>query len=455
MASYSHTTFAQAKAALKLRLGDTNGTFWSDTELGLYLIDALRTWNSMSWAFRDRGLLTTVSGQAFYDPRDTLLDGGGVKLLDRTLKDRDLVGEIQYHLLEPSNVWASSTTWAGTEMFMMADVQGAVQRRLNQFLLETGQIVTESKLSVGAGTDKLSLPDTVMDLRRVAWVEMDGASESTYTNLWRVDDFQLTALAIGINLTPGQPQVYSILTLPEAHLRLSPPTNAPGKVHLLTIDSGTALDVTSGVKLNVLDDFAHIIKWGALADLLSRDGPAKDPERAAYCQQRWDIGVQASLLLTTVLSAYVNDVAADIVSLFDLDTAQPNWQSTTGAPTGVALAGANQIALSPVPDEIYSFTLDVVRNAIVPAADGDYLQIGREYLDSLLDYAQHLAAFKMGGTEFKASIPLYQQFARAAIRFNERLRANAPMFDSLIGSMVREETQRPRVANDNAQALSA
>ena len=455
MASYTHTTLGQARAALSLRLSDPGLTFWGGAELNAYIVDALRTWNALSWAFRDRGLITSVVGQAFYDTRVKLVDGGFVQILGPTLQDRDLVSELQLHLLEPAQDWTSGSSWTGTEMFSMEDLQEAVQRRLNQFLLETGQIVSESKLSVGAGVSRVSLPDTVADVRRAAWVEMDGADETTYSNLWRADDFQLSQFAVGINLTPELPQVYSVATMPETEIKLSPPTNAPGKLHLLTIDSGTPLDVTIGVPLGILDDFAHIVKWGAMADLLGRDGPAKDEERAIYCQQRWEAGVLIAGMMSTVLSAFINEQSVNVVSVFDLDVGQPNWQSTFGAPAVVAMSGANQIALAPVPSGIYSITLDVVKNAIVPNDDSDYLQVGREYLDTILDCAQHLAAFKQGGKEFKDSVVLYQRFMKSAVRFNDRLRAQAPMFDALADNLTKEEVQRPRVEQSDAKAVSA
>lgn len=429
--------------------------YWSDAELGLYLVESLRTWNTFSWCFRDRGLIQTVADQAFYDPKDTLLGASSEKILDRTILDQDLAAEIQYHLLEPANDWSSSTAWSGTEMFSMADIQQALQRRKNQFLLETSQVIAESKLPVGAGVDRISLPDTTVDLRRAVWIEMNGAAESTYTNLWRTDDFQLSSFASTINLTPGVPQVYSVATMPETEIRLSPPTNAPGKLDILAISTGTPLDLTTGARLNVLNDSAHVIKWGALADLLGREGPAMDKARADYCQQRWTAGVEMAKITPTVLSGYINDRSANLGSLFDLDINNPNWQGSSGSPEVIALSGPALIGLSPRPDGIYSITLDVVRNAIVPVLDSDYLQVGREYLDSILDCAQHLAAFKMGGTEFKDSIALYQRFMKAAIRFNDRLKANASMFEAFADNMVREENQRPSVDKANAKAVPA
>lgn len=445
MATYSHTTLAGAKTELSLRLGDTSKVFWTDAELGFYIKDAIRTWGAMSMAFKDRGIFTTSAGTSFYDLSSVLDDGIGNKILTRTLADRDIVNEIQYHLIEAINNWGVSTTWAGTEMFSMADVVQAIQRRRNQFLLETGQITSAAKYTSTVGVGKISLPDTTVDVRRVAWIDFIGAAESTYTNLWRVDDFQLSQFSVGWNLTNGAPVGYSVATVPETFVELAPFPAAPGKIHVVSVDSGPALDVTTGQLMGILNDFAHVIKWGALADLLGRDGPAHDPDRAKYCEQRFQDGIIMSNIATTALSGQINGNYTQICSLFDLDAAYPNWQSTSGTPQVLAMSGLNNVALYPVPDGSYSVVLDVVRNSIVPTSDSDYLQIGREYLDAILDYAQHLAVFKQSGTELQASMRLYNNFVRAAARYNTRLNAQVDMLQALTDNTSREKDQRPAV----------
>jgi len=399
-------------------------------------------------SFRDKGLFSTSSGTSLYDIRTELDNGSGEKILASTLRDRDIVNELQYHLLEPANNWSSSTSWSGTEMFSMADLVQAVQRRRNQFLLETGQIISATKFNVMPGVAKISLPDTTIDVRRVAWIDVTGSTETSYTGLWRVDNYQLSQLSLGWNLTQGVPGTYTIAALPETYIELAPSPISTGKIHVLSVETGANLDVTTGTLLGVMDDFAHVIKWGALADLLAKDGPARDESRAQYCEQRWQEGLALAGMEGGITHALLNGTDATICSTFDLDSAYPTWQSTSGAPEVIALNGANLLALYPVPDGIYSVVLDVVRNAVVPSVDGDYLQVGREYLDTILDYAQHLAAFKQGGKEFKDSTELYKRFIRAATRYNGRLKAAVPMFDSVYGPN-REEVQRPRVEAAN------
>jgi hypothetical protein len=63
----------------------------------------------------------------------------------------------------------------------------------------------------------------------------------------------------------------------------------------------------------------------------------------------------------------------------------------------------------------------VVENAPVPVNDGDFVQVSKDDLEAILDYAQHMAALKMGGTEFISTIPLVQRFHKQALVYNHKL----------------------------------
>ena len=52
--------------------------------------------------------------------------------------------------------------------------------------------------------------------------------------------------------------------------------------------------------------------------------------------------------------------------------------------------------------------------APVPTSDVDNVDISKGDADRLVDYANHIALFKQGGTEFQASLQLYQNFLNAA-----------------------------------------
>ncbi len=417
--AYANITFAQAKVQLAQLLQDTANVFWTDLELGVYIVEALRTWGAFSFYWKETGVFNSTDAIAFYD-LPTVLPA----LRGYTVTDTDLVEVIQYSLLEP----ATGTSWTGTDMFSLSDVTNALERRRNQFLVETGCRVDNFQSNVApVQIGRTVLADDVIDVRRVAW--FDGAD---YTMAKREDEWSITAYSPLWTQDAATPSLYSVSVTPPLTIQLAPPPLAAGQLDILAVRSQANLDPAATVSMNMPDDFCWAVKFGALADLLGSDGQARDPQRAAYCEQRWREGIAMARLSTSVMTARVNDVPCALVSQYELDEFSTDWQNSSTQPSMVAMSGLNMLALGGVPDATpYSITLDVVRNSIVPTADGDFLQIGREDFEAVLSYAQHLAAFKMGGAEFEMTIPGYQRFMQQAALKNERLLANARDFEAL------------------------
>jgi hypothetical protein len=105
----------------------------------------------------------------------------------------------------------------------------------------------------------------------------------------------------------------------------------------------------------------------------------------------------------------------------------------------------NLVAINPTDvNGPYSVQLDVVKNAPVPILLTDQIQIGREEVDAILSYAQHLAAFKQAGQEFVESFPLYQRMMELAQVRNARLRAAVPFYDPLSDRALVQERESSR-----------
>ncbi len=442
---YTHTTFGQLKAALAARLQDPANVFWLDAELGVYIIEALRTWNAMAAWYRDRMVFNTTSALPFYD-----LSSVPGTLIPYSVTDRDLFQTIEYHLLEP----VTNGTWSGSEQFNAADVTGALQRRRDQFLLETGCRINHSTQTGGqTPTGRVDLADIVIDVRRLVYLDANGA----YTKLWPDDEYIMNAFASGWSVNPGPPSVFSVIATPPVRIQIAPIPNISGTLDLLTIDSGAALDPTVGVAMGVPDDFTWAIKFGALLDLLTKDGPPSDPIRASYCQKRWDEGLMLAKLTTSVLFAAIDGTPVHVESAFDLDTNRPGWQGNTiTTPSIAALAGMNMLVLADTPDSApHAVTLDVLRNMVVPAVNSDQILVGREELDAILDYSEHLAAFKMSGAEFAATMPAYGRMVNLAMGQNARWRAFAKAAGDDHNRARRDFSQARRGERPEAVPLSA
>jgi hypothetical protein len=456
--SYSWCTLAQARTALKGRLSDPSGIFWLDAELTLYIQESLRTFNSIAHFYKSKVDFPTQSGFRFYDLTktsnpDTLTAGTGSgstnppALVGYSLTDRNLINLIQYHLMETVNDFSSSSTWAGTDQFTMDDLTRAIERTRNKFLYLTGLHITHSQVTyTPPANGKVSLSDSITNIRRVSFKD---TSSTLYTPLWRSNELESALLYISWNTSAANlPQAYSIFLQTPIGIQIIPIYNGAGLLDLLTITNPTNLDESTGVLLNIPDDFAWIVKYGALADLLSKDGQAYDPTRAIYCQKRFEDGIKFALTYSLAQQVTISNSIVTPNSTDDFDSYIPNWENLPGTSTSIAIAGRNLVALYPVPNSVQTVELDVLANIPIPSASGDFLQIGREQFDSVLDYATHLAMFKKGMDEIQATLPLADNFMRQAMMHNELLRVEAKDYTIMRDYSKKEELEKPRFSKN-------
>jgi len=436
---YTYETWAALKTQLSNRLQDPSKIFWTDTELGLYLSESLRIFSFLTWHWRDQGNFPTTPGTSFYDLPTVL-----PSYLARTVTDRDLINSIQYHFQEPAtSVWAGG--WTGTAMFTMDDLTHALQKRRNKFLAETGVLITRTVQASGASSDgRILMPQTMIDIRRIARL-----NTGIYTNLWRVDEHELTAYTQTWTTPAAQdPTVYSIMSTQPLIVQLAPSPTVSATIDILSVSSGADLSPTTTATIfGVPDDMTWIVKWGAMADLLQKDGPAQDPERAKYCEERYQHGVKLARLSASIISARIDTTPLLVCPLAELDAYHIGWQSSTPAtPNILATAGHNYIALCPPPVAATPIYLDVIRNAPIPTVDTDLVQIGREMISTILDYAEHLAMFKIGGDEWKATDQLFEQFMSMAGNYNSRMSTCAKLWSEMHNMTNAEESTRLRIA---------
>ena len=272
------------------------------------------------------------------------------------------------------------------------------------------------------------------------------------TPLWMTDEFASQANQPGWQQNPGTPEAFSVVAPPPLQVQLVPPPINIGFLDLLTVNSGADLDPSVGVELGIPTNFAWVAKYGALAALLSQDGEPRDDFRAGYCRQRYEEGCDLARRMPVVVTAALNGVQVFPQSVAELDAFRPTWECEVTPPDAVACAGQNLVAACPPPGTSpVSMTLDVVQNAVVPEADTEFLQIGREFLQVILGEAEHLALFKSGGSEFGDSVPLHQAFVMAAATCNDRLKASSIYLNAIAAQSESEKKLRPRRETDDEQ----
>lgn len=438
---YSATTRAQLRSLLATRLGDTSSVFYPVSELNRCINESLRTWGAYASYWRDRGVFATVAGTPFYDITTQL-----PSLLAYTVTDADVLASVQDALME-------SVTQ--TEMFSTSEILSAMQRRRDQLLTETGCVLTRSLVpNIGNPSGRAALPQSVIDVRRSAWDTVVAAVVTATDPMFRVDELQLDYGIASWETQPGTPLYFSTILTPPITLQIAPPPSQVGQLDLLTVNSGATL-TGAGVVLGIPDDFAWVVKWGTIADLLGKDGQARDPDRSTYAEMRWRQGVELCRINATVLNGQIQGVDNIIDDLWALDVARPSWQTTQQQPDTIATAGRNLVAIANVPDAIYSVTLDVVRNSIVPSVDGDFIQVGNEVMDVIIDYAEHVAAFKMQGIEWKATNRAMDNMLRLASQYNEKLQASALFKSILWPTSGRYKEKQPRMMPEPEQMGAA
>jgi len=428
---YNATTFLQLQNELSLRLGDPTQTFWTKAEIILHIQDAFRFWNCLTGDNKQTFDLPISSATPWYDLHNVALSPRLCRLTDA-----DIYTRLQLALLEPPLANCAMTTM----QFSAQDLVSAVQRKRDEFLFRTGCTSTIESLNVNPGVGTLGLPPTVIQPIRGYWLPQAGLGGQGGPIL-RGDEFVSAAYAPSGPANPGDPLTFSAGIEPPLVVEFNPPPNIPGKVEFITIESQAVLSAVAPTTLFIPSDFVPALTWGALADLLEINLEAKDSSRAEYARKRFEQYAELIQAYPFVFGARVNGIPVFVDAVETLDSYNPTWRTGTTPQSIIGLSGQNLVAaVTPVNAQI---TLILCANANVPVNDNDPIQAGQEILDCLLDYAQHVASFKMGGAEFQATLPLLASIVKMAAKRNAKVRALSTFREILYGKAQREPQFSP------------
>jgi hypothetical protein len=152
MTTFAHTTFAQAKALLASRLSDPSEVHWTDSELGQYIREAIRVYNVMSGLHRVAVAFNTSPNVAFYD-LSTVVGPATYRAYGQT--DVSSLTLMKHMLME---VGLNINTGAGiTEMWLWTDWIDALQKARDQFIVDTGCVLTARPIIATADDDTFDL----------------------------------------------------------------------------------------------------------------------------------------------------------------------------------------------------------------------------------------------------------------------------------------------------------
>lgn len=391
------------KAGLSNRLDDPDAVMWVDLELDANLQTAFRIFQSITGFWRERATFNTTANTVFYDLYAT---PSLVPAVAPVLTELDVLYPVQYALWEPR-----SSTWAGASAHLVEDdVTAALTRSRNRLLDDTGcRVAYHSPFVVPAGDGRVDLSaevsDSVIDVVRAQWISQRGAYSSVRKQTpTEVRSFQRLTTAAPI------PFGYDVVTGSPLMLQLLPAPTDNGRLELVTVDAGADFD-GSGQALYVPDNLSWGVVFGALADIYGHGGAVHSPGQRRIAQWMYEFAVTAAKQLPVVLSVEINGETEHPNPIAGYDNERPGWQGkTAGVPVVPLIAGPNLLAISPTPDtSTYSVTVDVAATA--PSyGDTDFVQVGRELLEALLDCGEFVSRFKLGG--YEAGEALEQRFKR-------------------------------------------
>jgi hypothetical protein len=410
--TYNQTTFLEAKDRLASLLNDESKVFWTDTELGLYIIEALRFWGLAAQYWRDSAKFETVAGQAMYDLTTDVTDvTGSVLMQDLTVTDRDLIVDLEYNLMEPITTnWGLG--WQGSEMFTMGEIANLLALGRDDLLRQSGCIAAGVQYTATAGNERVELSQDTIHILRMS-VQEEGST--SVLPMWPIDYYQAQAYNQTAFPATGRPNAYITTYTPTLAVDIYPSPRTQSVLRLDVVKSGSNFtpEVAAGV-VGLPDDACWLAKYRGLDDLLSGDGLSRAPELSQYARQRWQDGLEMLAQYQSLMWSTINGKRMTISSLAQLSAQRPDWEGSSGTPRSLHMLNWNRFAVYPVPDGVYSIELEVVKKAPVPTDDADYIQVGREQMQAIYDYAQHLALLKCQGAEFTQSYDLLQSATEAA-----------------------------------------
>ncbi len=156
---------------------------------------------------------------------------------------------------------------------------------------------------------------------------------------------------------------------------------------------------------------------------------------------RYEQLVDAARTARSVIRLQLNGVPLPLETLAAIDAGNPYWRNQPARPQ---MAGAlyDLIAVANIPDSGYSLTVDVVRAAPIPGPT-DFIQLGTEDIDEILNYAVTTLMVKVGGSELKETMSGLQDFMDACSRRNQILKVKAVSYKAIFGQPQSEQEQRP------------
>ena len=425
--SYAWLKLSDAITQLGQRLNITPSTtsLWTTAELTTIIQTSLRIYNSLTWTWRQD---FTFSSPNLWNSLGSL--PGSPRL--RTITDLQVYAELEYLLMEPSN---TNGVWTGTNQFSLATLSDALQSARDAIIEATNcNQVLMANIPLVPNTTRTVLPNgpnipDVIDVERVRYipVAIPPATPPPPTTLYRDDtvanEFYQAPL---YQQNPGTPTTFSLSSEPPLSWQVDIPPNLPGTYEAIVLQSGAPFNPPTSTLVGLPDDFCYVAEWGALAELLGQEEESTDRERAAYAQQMYDNGLKLMTKAPWIELGKINGQAVSLDSIVAADRYMPEWDSNPSGFGPVIVVGGIDLIAAPVNSGV---GVTVLASAPVPSLPNDYVQVSRANWDTVLNFCQARACWKLGGSSFKEALEVEQRAIQACAQENTRLRSTGAFGD--------------------------
>lgn len=202
--------------------------------------------------------------------------------------DQQMASRMQNTLMEPANGGGSWTSglWSPAEVFSLMSL------RQDRVLFDTQCLIGIVNIPTVINQSIYACPPEWLRTFGVVFVSADN---TIIREIIRSNSFEADHMISLWEATPSAypyPLVYAEEETATATIQVIPAPTVAGSIDLLFVPS--APDFTGNQELLALpDDFAHVIQYGALADMLGKDGRGKDPTRGSYAEQRFSLAEEA------------------------------------------------------------------------------------------------------------------------------------------------------------------
>jgi hypothetical protein len=185
------------------------------------------------------------------------------------------------------------TCQTDNEFFDQTEVLNYLAEAENSYLMRVPAIMKVATVAFPSQKKVQPMPDDSIEIERVALEGVDTFGNPTRCPLWEEAVRNYDALTYRWEVTPpGNPRFWYQDRSGYREFGIGPsvPLNAVALETIYSQRDSPSLLLTDGFLLP--DPLLHYVKYGAMATMFNKDGEQRDPARAKYCQQRFDMGVK-------------------------------------------------------------------------------------------------------------------------------------------------------------------